>query len=624
MSSLNPFIGLRPYTKDDAPQLFGRDRDLSLMLDRVLSGRTTLLFAASGAGKTSFLNAKLVPSLNLRAFVFVCRSWAGDPKSSVLHAVKSYFIGSDETMPPSLQVVLSRVPPFSVEQASDSTVPVDAVESLGTGPAVVTLTDVVKSLAPDRCIFILDQFEEVFNSSAWDAAFYTFLDELSAIINDERMDVRVVFSMREEFLGDLSVFDNRIPDLFNNYYRLKNPNREQGQVIVERTCTQAGAEVAVEHLPQLMADLSLTIRGSRETGWWSEVETDTVVLPYMQLVCHQLWENNIGAMLPFLGDYLQGDAIRVRDKYCADKLSTLEEREQLVLSQALDYLITKRGAKVPCEAIWLSQALQVTPEEILVPLRRLSDKNTRILKEFYPADGSTWFELYHDMYGPFLARWRDERKRAEEEKELARRLNEEKEWKEGIRPEKIAEWEKQVDPLDDFWVYLPDFLAGEEHLQRQLIDIMAHNMATKGTHYLYIVESHNDVSRLLELVTKLRQHPTCQHNNVSAMVRVLVLSGIGTNGVAQAVSGLLHLGNCWIANPHGSSPEGYEVAWDEHGLKPTGGRRLPRPRMERIITNISAIISAFPPPTFESASESNLEHLVERSPLIRIAARTDD
>ena len=33
--------------------------------------------------------------------------------------------------------------------------------------------------------------------------------------------------MREEFLGELSVFDNRVPDLFNNYYRLKNPNRRQ-------------------------------------------------------------------------------------------------------------------------------------------------------------------------------------------------------------------------------------------------------------------------------------------------------------------------------------------------------------------------------------------------------------
>jgi hypothetical protein len=34
----NPFKGLRPYKQEDRHRLFGRDRDLILMKDRIFSG----------------------------------------------------------------------------------------------------------------------------------------------------------------------------------------------------------------------------------------------------------------------------------------------------------------------------------------------------------------------------------------------------------------------------------------------------------------------------------------------------------------------------------------------------------------------------------------------------------
>jgi len=57
----NPFLGLKPYELEDRKKLYGRDKDLILMKDRIFSARTTLLFAGSGVGKTSFLNAKIRP-----------------------------------------------------------------------------------------------------------------------------------------------------------------------------------------------------------------------------------------------------------------------------------------------------------------------------------------------------------------------------------------------------------------------------------------------------------------------------------------------------------------------------------------------------------------------------------
>src|SRR5262245_57606519 len=78
----NPFKGLDPFGPGD--QLFGRDPDLLLMKDRIFRGPTTLLFAASGVGKTSFFRARFIPEVAQRyreQFVVHYHSeWAGkDP-----------------------------------------------------------------------------------------------------------------------------------------------------------------------------------------------------------------------------------------------------------------------------------------------------------------------------------------------------------------------------------------------------------------------------------------------------------------------------------------------------------------------------------------------------------------
>src|SRR5271165_394215 len=75
MSVANPFKSLVPFGAKDWQTLFGRDADLDLVLNRIHSGKCTLLFAGSGVGKTSFLRAKLIPELESRNFI--CYTIAG-------------------------------------------------------------------------------------------------------------------------------------------------------------------------------------------------------------------------------------------------------------------------------------------------------------------------------------------------------------------------------------------------------------------------------------------------------------------------------------------------------------------------------------------------------------------
>ncbi|MEZ5479348.1 MAG: hypothetical protein R3E95_18245 [Thiolinea sp.] len=47
-----PYPGLRPFREDERGKFFGRDTDTDILIDKILTNRLTLLFAASGVGKS--------------------------------------------------------------------------------------------------------------------------------------------------------------------------------------------------------------------------------------------------------------------------------------------------------------------------------------------------------------------------------------------------------------------------------------------------------------------------------------------------------------------------------------------------------------------------------------------
>ena len=58
-----PYVGPRPFKREDARFFFGRERESNELLSLVISHPEVLLYAQSGAGKTSLINAKLLPLL---------------------------------------------------------------------------------------------------------------------------------------------------------------------------------------------------------------------------------------------------------------------------------------------------------------------------------------------------------------------------------------------------------------------------------------------------------------------------------------------------------------------------------------------------------------------------------
>src|ERR1700731_362498 len=65
-SPANPYVGPRPLT--DREKLYGRDRELADLMDLLIAERIVLLYSPSGAGKSSLLQAGLMPAMKQRGF----------------------------------------------------------------------------------------------------------------------------------------------------------------------------------------------------------------------------------------------------------------------------------------------------------------------------------------------------------------------------------------------------------------------------------------------------------------------------------------------------------------------------------------------------------------------------
>jgi hypothetical protein len=68
VSEAKPYKGTESYQIEDDGLFFGRDGDSDQLIAQILSSRLTLLHAQSGAGKTSLLNARVIPGLEARGW----------------------------------------------------------------------------------------------------------------------------------------------------------------------------------------------------------------------------------------------------------------------------------------------------------------------------------------------------------------------------------------------------------------------------------------------------------------------------------------------------------------------------------------------------------------------------
>ncbi len=385
----NPYVGPRSLRAGE--RLYGRDRELERLFHLLLAQRIVLLYSPSGAGKTSLLQAGLLPRLRAEGFHVHPVLRVGTPPPAGLTAIDRY----------SLSALLSLED--DGEEANNLDLAALSRHSLA---SYLERRRAERSGDPEAPeVLIIDQFEEILTTDPTaTAARQAFFAGLGAALRDAR--VWLIASMREDYIAGLDPYRDALPTGLRATFRLDLLGREAALAAVRGPAEAAGVRFEPDAAGTLVDDLRVVhvqgLDGSVTTERGPHVEP-----VHLQVVCEGLWrrlgadERTIGAShLRALGDVDAALASYYDAQVeAAARASATPER---TLRQWIGRrLVTAAGLRTQVlQTPASTQGLANAALQALVDAHLLRTDTRR---------GMTWFELAHDrIVRPLLAsnaRW---------------------------------------------------------------------------------------------------------------------------------------------------------------------------------------------------------------------------
>jgi hypothetical protein len=274
----SPFVGPRPFEKEDSDRFFGRTRETEELLSLIIAHRAVLVYAQSGAGKSSLLRAGVIGRLE-------------DQQYQVLRSARVHGLLPNDVPPESVQNIFV----YHALQYWAATLPNG--QSIK-DHAKTTLSEFLKPLvaapAADEessppLIVILDQFEEFFTTNAdrWQER-RPFFDQLAQALHD-LPTMKVVFVMREEYIAQVEPFAELLPEKLRPRMHLERLRSNAARNAVVKPFQNRDLSFDANAADELMKEL-LEIRVA-EGDKFRETHGEFVEPVQLQVVCQSLWEN---------------------------------------------------------------------------------------------------------------------------------------------------------------------------------------------------------------------------------------------------------------------------------------------------------------------------------------------
>jgi hypothetical protein len=426
----SPFVGLVPYTEEDAEFFFGRERDQQRILANLFASRLTILYGASGVGKSSVLRAGIIREVreriqaavesgeNPEVAVVYCKDWKGDVLARLRAAIGS-----------ALHDLLGR----------------DYVAELDSSLSLKQLLLEIGKRFDGDLLLIFDQFEEYFlyhPGTKPDA----FAMEFAEAANHAGLAAHFLLALRDDAVSRLDRFKPLIPGLFSNYLRLHHLSAEDARTAIlqpvarynelpdERRGVEGRFSVAPD-LPGVVIEEVYTGRvlvGQVGQGTVGASRAVAVETPYLQMVMTRLWQAEVSQGSHELRTEtlrVLGGADAIVKGHLEAALAGFSEREKQFCAAVFPHLVTPSGTKIAHTLPNLAKFAKVAPEELTPLLDTLASPEKRILAPVAPPDsepGQMQYEIYHDSLAQavlsWLARYEAERERNAREREKHRLL----------------------------------------------------------------------------------------------------------------------------------------------------------------------------------------------------------
>jgi TIR domain len=199
-----PFVGLRPMTETDAHRFFGREAELDELIEKLRQSRLVAVVADSGSGKSSLVQAGLVPKFRGGAF----RDPTGlEPDNRIWHVVVMRpGAGPIEGLKTAVTTAAERLALAPAEKAQLR----DLIDSPNPKQLAYALQCNLPAEATET-LLVVDQFEELFTQTP-EPQRKPFIDWLLNLIGeDATLGFRIVLTIRNDYFNLCSAH----PELFD-------------------------------------------------------------------------------------------------------------------------------------------------------------------------------------------------------------------------------------------------------------------------------------------------------------------------------------------------------------------------------------------------------------------------
>jgi tetratricopeptide (TPR) repeat protein len=377
--SENPYIGLQPFELRDRDRFFGRTADCVDVRSLWLANRLLVVYGASGAGKTSLIQAGVIP-------LFL--TTGPDRDATVLPVGRlpqgsAYPTAASERSPHHEAALISSW--AAGEQAPRSLSMADFLESVPV--EVDRYGDELPLMA------VIDQFEELFvgqrdRAAEWDG----FLHRLQAAI--ERVPrLHVLVAIREEYVADLLPYETAISGHSRARFRVRALDPDGALAAVTGPLRDSGRTFGPGAAEALVADLR-TLTTTNAVGETIQTVSDRIEPIQLQVVCSALWKALPDSVTEITSEHLResGDVDQMLLDFC----------REAVYEVALDHRAEERTIWT-----WLSREFVTdtgrrgTVYEGVTTTAGMSNEIAWSLESHRVLGaeerlGSWWFELLHD------------------------------------------------------------------------------------------------------------------------------------------------------------------------------------------------------------------------------------
>ncbi|OJT26639.1 AAA family ATPase [Archangium sp. Cb G35] len=256
----SPYAGLSSFQEADADRFFGRTREIAALVNRISDRPLLAIVGPSGTGKSSFVRAGLVPVLKRSG-----TAW----ESLVIRPGRN-----------PLGALANIVAPLV---SSSTTVEEDIAEQQRLVERLQAEPGYVGSLLRSRArrerrkiLLFIDQFEELYTLVPDAKERLAFTACLSGIADDATSPIRVILSIRSDFLDRVPEDERFMGELSQGLYFLTAPNRDGLRDALVQPAEMAGYQFENPAMVDNMLE---------------HLDASQGALPLLQFAATQLWES---------------------------------------------------------------------------------------------------------------------------------------------------------------------------------------------------------------------------------------------------------------------------------------------------------------------------------------------